>query len=143
MEYYRPSVSHRDGKGEFTVRVVPTLALPEEEWLLLESTGWFVDWGGRYFCHTGIEMRYVERARKVKELPNLCANTHVCPGHRICDSLEESKRLSIKIFGAYAWGASVVFEGNTSSDALWRAIFAWERTATTTSIAEDYFYVLR
>ena len=61
--------------------------LSDGDWAALEAAGWFVYWGGKYFCHSRFSS---SKCPHGKAEP--CGSSEACPGHRMADSAEEAKQ---------------------------------------------------
>jgi hypothetical protein len=55
--------------------------LKDRDWKALEKAGWFVNWGGVYFCHADHSWTRAPAGK-----PEPCAPDADCPGHRRYDS---------------------------------------------------------
>ena len=58
--------------------------LSDEDWKALEAAGWYVKWGGLYFCHS-------KNYSFTNAGPNICETKDECHGHRCYDSADEVK----------------------------------------------------
>lgn len=51
--------------------------LEDKDWLNLEKAGWFVEWGGEYFCHS--KFSFTDPGDR----PQPCKSEKECKGHRM------------------------------------------------------------
>jgi len=57
--------------------------LSDKNWQDLEAAGWYVEWGGKFFCASSYE--------KIPEGKEDCGLGEKCPGHRKAENDEEAE----------------------------------------------------
>lgn len=60
--------------------------LKDKDWKALEKAGWYILWGGQYFCHSDLNI-----FGKPEDKPEPCDKEDSCKGHRKYDKWTESK----------------------------------------------------
>jgi hypothetical protein len=89
--------------------------LTDDDYRALEKAGWYVLWGGVYFCHS----KYPSLNERPEGKPEPCANSEKCPGHRRYDSAEEAE--------GGRWLRSLARNARRDGLSLGDAIREWEQ----------------
>jgi len=79
--------------------------LKDKDWKELEKAGWYVVWGGDYFCHSEFSSM-----KKPEGKPEPCESSEKCKGHRRFESWKEIKEEN-RWLGSLAKVATKEFEG--------------------------------
>lgn len=97
--------------------------LKDKHWKALERAGWFVNWGGVYFCHSDYSFGKAPAGK-----PEPCAPGDECPGHRKYDSATE--------VGTDRWLGAIAKEAWKDFDSVADAIREFERLTDQTASDE-------
>lgn len=94
--------------------------LNDEHWKALEAAGWFVLWGGLWFCHS----KY-EHGQKPRYIKTLCDGDS-CKGHRKFESADEIKSSKDRYSGALASSAWKEFPSLKDAIVEWENVVGME-----------------
>lgn len=86
--------------------------LSDDDWCALESAGWYVEWGGTWFCHS----RWANPLDR--ERTPTCPDDGSCRGHRRAEKAEDAE--PFRWLGCLARSAWIEAESEEAAIAMWR-----------------------
>jgi len=83
--------------------------LKDKDWVALSKAGWYVEWGGLYFCHSKFSWG------SDKKLKDKCKTAESCHGHRKFRSYKNMEKEEDRYMGALAHDAKKKFKSITEA----------------------------